>query len=48
MMVAEAMIRTGTQSNLCKSIKTSGGLGGAAAPPMMFEELMIQLGVLNL
>ena len=42
MMVAEVMIRIGS----AKSLKTrGGGLGGAAAPPMMFEELMIQLGL---
>ena len=49
MMVAEVMIRIGCNSISAKSLKTSAGVGGGAAPPMMFEELMIQLGVqLNL
>ena len=45
MMVAQVMIRIGVQLNLCKSLKNSGGWGGRQSPPMMFEELMIQLGV---
>ena len=40
------MIRTGVQNKIAvKSLKSSRRLGGAAAPPMMFEEVMIQIGV---
>ena len=34
------------ESSLSGSV--AGGLGGAAAPPMMIEKLMIQLGARNL
>ena len=42
----KVMIQLGVQ-NLCKNLKCSGGGGGvgeAAAPSMMFEEVMIQKG----
>ena len=34
MMIEKVMIQSGA-----KSLKNSGGLGGAAAPPMMIEKL---------
>ena len=39
----KVMIEIGVQFNLCKKSKSSGG--EAAAPPMMFEEVLIQIGV---
>ena len=47
MMIEEVMIQLGVQLNLCRKSKTWRGVGGggAAAPAMMFEEEMIQVGV---
>ena len=44
------MIQIGLQFNLCKKSKKVGGGGGvggggAAGPRMMFEEVLIQIGV---
>ena len=39
MMIEKVMIQLGA-----KSPTNSGGVGGAAAPPMMIEEVMIQSG----
>ena len=39
MMIEKVMIQLGP-----KSLKSSRGLGGAAAPLMMIEKVMIQLG----
>ena len=44
MMFEELMIQLGVQLNLCRISNVAGGLGGAAAPPMMLEEGMIQVG----
>ena len=40
------MTQTGAQFNLSREFKKwRGGWGVAAAPPMMLEEVMIQLGM---
>ena len=50
MMFEKVMIQIGVKLNLCrKSKKSRGGWGGAVAPPIMFEEVMIQIirGAIN-
>ena len=41
----KVMIELGVQFNLCK-INPKGSGGEAAAPPMMFEEVLIQIGAI--
>ena len=43
MMFEELMIQLGV--HLCRKSKRSGGVGGGGSPPMMSEELVIQVGV---
>ena len=43
MMIEKVMIQLGARSPT-----NSGGVGGAAAPPMMIEEVMIQKGPTNI
>ena len=40
----KVMIELGVQFNLCR-VNPKSRVGEAAAPPMMFEEVVIQIGV---